>query len=77
MMMLYSNHIDFDEASKEWRKNKVYVGKGMFVYKCQYIHTNKKICNKPIHSCDKYKFSNHLDKFKYCKKHLFVTKKIC
>lgn len=25
--------IDFDEASKEWRKNKVYLGSGMFIYK--------------------------------------------
>lgn len=25
--------IDFDEASKEWRKNKVYLGTGMFIYK--------------------------------------------
>jgi hypothetical protein len=39
----------------------------MFVYKCQYIHTNKKICNKPIHSHDE--FSNHPDKFRYCKRH--------
>jgi len=25
--------IDFDYASKMWRKNKIYLGYGMFVYK--------------------------------------------
>ena len=25
--------INFDEASKEWRKNKVYLGQGKFTYK--------------------------------------------
>ena len=25
--------IDFDEASKEWRKNKISLGEGMFKYK--------------------------------------------
>ena len=27
-------HIDFDEASREWRKNKVSFKKGYFKYKC-------------------------------------------
>lgn len=25
--------IDFDEASREWRKNKIYIGNGSFRYK--------------------------------------------
>ena len=29
----YPNNIDFDDASKEWRKNKIYMGEGMFEYK--------------------------------------------
>lgn len=34
-----NNLIDFDTASNEWRKNKKYIGKGQFVYLCNYIHT--------------------------------------
>ena len=30
---LYSNYIDFDLASKVWRKNKIHMGYGIFVYK--------------------------------------------
>lgn len=26
--------IDFDDASKQWRKNKQYLGNGCFQYKC-------------------------------------------
>lgn len=33
----YPNNIDFDHASKEWRKNKIYQGEGMFKYKLKYI----------------------------------------
>lgn len=29
----YSVNIDFDNASKEWRKNKISLGNGMFKYK--------------------------------------------
>ncbi len=25
--------IDFEDASNEWRKNKIYVGNGCFIYK--------------------------------------------
>ena len=31
--------IDFDLSSKKWRANKKYLGKGVFVYKCQHIST--------------------------------------
>ena len=30
---LYKINIDFDEASKEWRKNKIHMGGGNFKYK--------------------------------------------
>ena len=30
---LYDNFIDFDEASREWRKNKIHLGEGVFRYK--------------------------------------------
>ena len=29
----YKIDIDFDESSKEWRKNKIQLGEGMFKYK--------------------------------------------
>lgn len=67
------NQIDFEEASKEWRKNKVYLGNGNFAYKCQYIHTNRKYCYKKVCSNDD-KYSNHPDKYTYCKKHLYIIK---
>ena len=34
---------NFDESSKAWRKNKIYIGNGFFNYRCNYIHKNKKI----------------------------------
>ena len=30
---LYNNFIDFDESSREWRKNKIHLGEGLFLYK--------------------------------------------
>jgi len=30
---LYEISIDFDESSREWRKNKQYIGNGWFEYK--------------------------------------------
>jgi len=30
---MYQVNIDFDESSKEWRKNKIKTGGGMFRYK--------------------------------------------
>ncbi len=29
----YDNYIDFDESSREWRKNKIHLGEGIFRYK--------------------------------------------
>tara|TARA_B100001123_G_C14859005_1_gene847215 strand:+ start:380 stop:562 length:183 start_codon:yes stop_codon:yes gene_type:complete len=30
---LYKINIDFDESSREWRRNKIYMGCGVFKYK--------------------------------------------
>ena len=30
---LYDNFIDFDESSRQWRKNKIHLGDGIFIYK--------------------------------------------
>jgi hypothetical protein len=43
-----SNDLDFDMASRKWRENKVYLGKGVFAYRCSYIHSNGKHCSKVV-----------------------------
>ena len=53
---MFSISIDFDEASKAWRQNKIHKGNGYFVYRCCYVHQNGSICKKPslsqiVHSC--------------------------
>lgn len=45
---MFEVNIDFDEASREWRKNKKKCPKGRFEYICNYIHTNGKQCRKSI-----------------------------
>ena len=40
--------MDFDEASRAWRANKVAIGRGWFAYRCQYIHTNGRRCPKVV-----------------------------
>ena len=78
-----NNDIDFDLASSAWRQNKIYIGRGWFLYKCNYIHSNGNQCNKPIYNYTvnniSYKYNdiekdarnmNHINKNKYCKKHL-------
>jgi len=68
-------NIDFDEASREWRKNKDHIGKGYFVYRCIYVHSDGKVCNKQVsplpqrNICKEWikKSNKTLD---YCKKHL-------
>lgn len=32
-LIILNDKIDFDKASKEWRKNKIYLGEGQFIYK--------------------------------------------
>lgn len=62
--MEQNNIIDFDYASKMWRLNKKYLGKGVFMYKCLHISstTNKNCKNK-------------IFKDLYCKYH-YLHKKI-
>ena len=45
--------IDFDEASAAWRENKKHLGNGWFAYKCVYIHSNGKQCNKAVEDSKK------------------------
>lgn len=57
---LLNNSINFDECSYYWNYNKKKLSNGYYIYKCQYIHQNGKICNHQI-------FNNELMK---CKRHL-------
>jgi len=38
---MYQVDIDFDDASKEWRKNKVAMENGTFRYRCAHFSTKK------------------------------------
>ncbi len=62
------NPINFDEASFEWRKNKKYLGNGLFAYLCNYIHSNGKHCKKIIASVSNIIY--HPNQYYYCKRHL-------
>jgi hypothetical protein len=77
--MDFNNDLDFDMASKEWRKNKVSLGNGYFAYRCKYIHSNGKPCNKLVASqkpAIKYSIredwitNSHKDSYEYCQKHV-------
>ena len=47
---IYSNSIDFDEASRLWRLNKKYLGNGYFRYKCAHFSTNtQSYCGNKLH----------------------------
>jgi hypothetical protein len=66
----------FDLSSNEWMKNKIKKNNGIYEYKCYYIHTNGKICTKPI--CKTHLIKNinktpkNISKINlYCKQHLF------
>jgi len=37
----------FDESSRAWMENKIRFGASI-KYKCKYIHSNQKPCNKPV-----------------------------
>jgi hypothetical protein len=75
-------NIDFDEASKEWRKNKKYIGNGSFNYRCSYIHSNGKECTKSleIYSINKYITDRHWNKPDnkksdiFCRQHAYVMR---
>lgn len=46
-------NIDFDEASRAWRENKVAIGNGEFRYKCCFISTTNIKCeNKCLTNLD-------------------------
>jgi len=51
--------IDFDDSSKEWKKNKRKIGSS-YRYTCDYIFKNGKRCSR---DCDKYIGG------KYCRYH--------
>ena len=55
--------IDFDEASKEWKLNKKYVGNGCYQYKCDKIHKNGNNCKNKCLSGEN-----------FCKIHLNLSK---
>ena len=41
-----TNHIDFDDASKEWHKNKKSTGNSQYKYICTVLKNKNQICNK-------------------------------
>jgi len=70
--------IDFDEASKQWRKNKIYLGNGIFRYKCHinncqnilYCYTTEhKQFNIFATEFDLLNKSNP-NRYKFCEEHL-------
>jgi hypothetical protein len=71
--------IDFDDASKEWRKNKIALGKGYFKYKCKIDECNECVYSYVTNNKYFYKFAtdfdlknkNHINKDIYCEMHLF------
>ncbi len=72
------NPIDFDIASNEWRKNKVYLGKGYFKYKCSKHNCNNllycyTIQHKQFHifaTINDIQNKNNPKQFSYCEEHL-------
>lgn len=46
---MYDVNIDFDQASKMWRNNKISIGNGSYKYICSALcKTGKKCRNKPL-----------------------------
>ena len=45
---MLSVKIDFDEASREWRKNKIYLGCGDFRYSCSELTKKGEKCKNRI-----------------------------
>ena len=87
MNQQFKVEIDFDEASKAWRQNKISLGNGHFAYKCQYIHSDNIECHKPvatiginnlkIYNIDPERYARykcHINKDKFCIKHLNSSK---
>lgn len=80
MLQEMNNIIDFDEASKAWRKNKSYQGRGYFKYKCQHHNCDELLYSYTTSSKLFDKFATdfdianreHPNRFKYCEDHLFT-----
>lgn len=72
------NNIDFDESSREWRKNKVKFRNGYFKYECQvencneilYSYTTEHKQFKIFATEDDLINKNNPNKYKYCEDHL-------
>lgn len=45
---MYKVEIDFDEASREWRKNKIELGNGEFRYCCSQLTKKGEKCKNKI-----------------------------
>lgn len=45
---MYKVEIDFDEASREWRKNKIELGYGEFRYCCSQLTKKGEKCKNKI-----------------------------
>jgi hypothetical protein len=75
--------IDFDESSREWRKNKKSKPNGYFEYTCNYTHSTGKQCRRSLvssklmnyyecgfggYTVNKYK--NHPNRNYFCKRHI-------
>lgn len=43
-----NSSIDFDDASAAWRANKRYVGRGLFAYRCCYVHSTGRLCGRTV-----------------------------
>ena len=72
--------IDFDESRKQWRKDKVSLGKGYFKYKCEiddcnnllYLYTTQHSKFKLFATDFDIKNKENPSKYKYCEEHLEV-----
>jgi hypothetical protein len=73
--------INFDEASQEWRKNKIYFKKGYFKYKCEiencneilYSYTTEHKQFKLFATSDDLKNKNNPNKYRFCEDHLHTN----
>lgn len=71
--------IDFDDASKQWRKNKINLGKGYFKYKCSVDNCDELLyCYTTQHKlflqfASKFDLENkdNPNQFRFCENHLF------
>lgn len=74
---MYKVEIDFDEASKVWRQNKIQVGKSEFKYCCGVLKKNGKpcqtTCKSDWHPC---KLHNNIYNLQDIIAHKYIEKKI-